>query len=201
MKMPIRLTAAGLALAIGLALAALPASAQTGADTPARKQGTFEFFMGPYSVSDPLFKDVYSQGSNTIRGILLSSSIVAGIDFYAQIKAFYKTGALTYTQESTKFLMIPLSLGLRYELPTSYVIPYFGGGADFYFYYETNPIGTTLNVATGTHVMGGLYLEFGKSFPLRLNGMIKYTWVNATESGVTIKLGGMEYGAGIAVVF
>jgi hypothetical protein len=189
-----RLTAAGLALV--LAFAVSPAGAQD-----AKKQGTFEFFLGPYAVSDPLFKDVYPLGSNTIRGILLSSSIVAGIDFYAQIKAFYKTGALTYTQEETKFLMIPLSLGLRYELPTNYLIPYVGGGADFYFYYESNPIGTTLNVATGTHVMGGLYIEFGKSFPLRLNGMIKYTWVNATESGVTVKLGGMEYGAGVAIVF
>jgi hypothetical protein len=197
MKMFTRITAVGLAVAIGLA-AAIPVAAQ---EARIRKQGTFEFFMGPYSVSDPLFKDVYSQGSNTIQGILLSSSIVAGIDFYAQIKAFYKTGTLTYTQEETKFLMIPLSLGLRYELPTSYVIPYAGGGADFYFYYETNPIGTTLNVATGTHVMGGLYIEFGKSFPLRLNGMIKYTWVNATENGVTIKLGGLEYGAGVAIVF
>jgi hypothetical protein len=187
-----------MALAMGIALMALPAAA---AEDTVRKQGTFEFFMGPYSVSDPLFKEVYSQGSNTVRGILLSSSIAAGIDFYAQIKAFSKTGALTYTQEETKFLMLPLSLGLRYEFPTSYLIPYFGGGADFYFYYETNPIGTTLNVATGTHVLGGLYIEFGKRFPLRLNGMIKYTWVNATEGGVTIKLGGLEYGAGLAIVF
>jgi hypothetical protein len=166
-----------------------------------RKQGTFEFFLGPYTVTDTLFKAVYPQGSNTIRGILLSSSIAAGIDFYAQIKAFSKTGALTYTQEATNFLMIPLSLGLRYELPTNYLIPYLGGGADFYFYYESNPIGTTLNVATGTHVLGGIYIEFGKSFPLRLNGMLKYTWVKATESGQTIQLGGFEYGGGIAIVF
>jgi hypothetical protein len=179
----------------------LAASLSTFAAENGRKQGTFEFFFGPYTVTDSLFKEVYPQGSNTIRGILLSSSIVAGIDFYAQIKAFYKTGALTYTQEETKFLMIPLSLGLRYELPTNYVIPYVGGGADFYFYYESNPIGTTLNVATGMHVLGGIYIEFGKSFPLRLNGMLKYTWVKATESGQTIQLGGLEYGGGIAVVF
>ena len=198
MRTRARFTAAGLALALGLGLAALPAAA---AEDTVRKQGTFEFFMGPYAVSDPLFKEVYSQGSNTIHGILLSSSIVAGIDFYAQIKDLYKTGALTYTQEETKFLLVPLSFGLRYEFPTSYVIPYVGAGADFYFYYESSTIGTTLNVATGTHVLGGLYIEFSKGFPLRLNGMIKYTWVNATESGQTIKLGGLEYGGGVAIVF
>ena len=186
--------AAVMALALSASLSAVAAD-------KVRKQGTFEFFLGPYSVTDTLFKDVYPLGSNTIRGILLSSSIVAGIDFYAQIKAFSKTGALTYTQEETKFLMIPLSLGLRYELPTNYVIPYVGGGADFYFYYESNSIGTTLNVATGTHVLGGIYIEFGKKFPLRLNGMLKYTWVKATESGQTIQLGGFEYGGGIAIVF
>jgi hypothetical protein len=194
MKTRMRRTAAVAALVLAASLSAAAAE-------NVRKQGTFEFFMGPYAVSDALFKEVYPQGSNTIRGILLSSSIVAGIDFYAQIKAYYKTGALTFTQEETKFLMIPLSLGLRYEAPTNYVIPYVGGGADFYFYYESNPIGTTLNVATGTHVLGGIYIEFGKSFPLRLNGMLKYTWVTATESGQSIQLGGFEYGGGIAIVF
>jgi len=186
--------AAVMALALSASLSAVAAD-------KVRKQGTFEFFLGPYSVTDTLFKDVYPLGSNTIRGILLSSSIAAGIDFYAQIKVFYKTGALTYTQEATNFLMIPLSLGLRYELPTNYVIPYVGGGADFYFYYESNSIGTTLNVATGTHVLGGIYIEFGKKFPLRLNGMLKYTWVKATEGGQAIQLGGFEYGGGIAIVF
>jgi hypothetical protein len=194
MRTHARRTAAAVALILATSLSMFAAE-------NSRKQGTFEFFLGPYNVTDPLFKEVYPQGSNTIRGILLSSSIAAGIDFYAQIKAFSKTGALTYTQEVTNFLMIPLSLGLRYELPTNYVIPYLGGGADFYFYYESNPIGTTLNVATGTHVLGGIYIEFGKSFPLRLNGMLKYTWVNATESGQTIRLGGFEYGGGIAIVF
>jgi hypothetical protein len=194
MKAHVRRTAAVAALVFALSLSALAAE-------DVRKQGTFEFFMGPYAVSDVLFKQVYPQGANTIRGILLSSAIVGGIDFYAQIKAFYKTGALTYTQEETKFVMIPFSLGLRYELPTNYVIPYVGGGADFYFYYESNPIGTTLNVATGTHVLGGFYIEFGKKFPLRLNAMLKYTWVKATESGQAIQLGGFEYGGGIAIVF
>jgi hypothetical protein len=187
-------TAVAAAVVLAVSLSAIAAE-------DVRKQGTFELFMGSYTVTDPLFKQVYPGGSNTIQGILLSSSIVAGFDFYAQIKAFSKTGALTYTQEVTKFLMLPLSLGLRYELPTNYVIPYLGGGADFYFYYESNPIGTTLNVATGTHVLGGLYIEFGKKFPLRLNGMLKYTWVKATESGQTIQLGGFEYGGGIAIVF
>jgi hypothetical protein len=194
MRTHARRTAAAVALILATSLSMFAAE-------NSRKQGTFEFFFGPYAVTDPLFKQVYPLGSNTIRGILLSSSIVAGIDFYAQIKAFSKTGALTYTQEATNFLMIPLSLGLRYELPTNYVIPYVGGGADFYFYYESNPIGTTLNVATGTHVLGGIYIEFGKSFPIRLNGMLKYTWVTATESGQSIQLGGFEYGGGIALVF
>ena len=52
-----------------------------------------------------------------------------------------------------------------------------------------------------SEALGGLYIEFSKGFPLRLNGMIKYTWVNATESGQTIKLGGLEYGGGVAIVF
>ena len=185
---------------IGTAALLLALAGACLAQIPPKEQGAFEFYYGQYGINDARFTDVYSKGGS-IFGLGLSSVLAFGFDFYADIKAFYKTGSLTYTQEKTTFLLLPLSLGLRYVLPGSFLRPYAGGGMDFYFYYENNPIATTLNVATGYHLMAGLYLQFGKDSPLRLNGKITYTRVKALEEGIGIELGGLEYGAGIAIIF
>jgi len=170
------------------------------AQTSPKNQGTFEFYYGKYSISDARFTDVYRKGG-AIQGIALSSTLAFGFDFYSEIKAFYKTGTLTFTQEKTTFLLLPLALGVRYVLPGNFLRPYAGGGMDFYFYYENNPIATTMNIVTGYHLTAGLYLQFGKNSPLRLNGKVTYSRVKAMEEGMAIELGGLEYGAGIAIVF
>lgn len=170
------------------------------ADATSKKQGTFEFSYGKYQIADERFDEVYKKGGS-IQGIILSSSLAFDFDFYAEIKAFYKTGTLTFTEEKTTLLLVPLSLGVRYVLPGNYVLPYAGGGADFYFYYENNPIATTMNIAKGYHLLAGIFLQFGKNSPLRLSGRVKYTRVKTTEDGIAIELGGFEYGAGIAISF
>jgi len=170
------------------------------AQIPPKEQGSFEFYYGRYDVNDTRFTDVYQKGGS-IFGLGISSVLAFGFDFYSDIKAFYKTGSLTYTQEKTTFLLLPLALGVRYVLPGGFFRPYAGGGMDFYFYYENNPIATALNVATGYHLLAGLYLQFGKDSPLRLNGKITYTRVKALEEGIEIDLGGLEYGAGISIIF
>ena len=182
-------------MALLLVLAA-PSFAQTYLED----QGTFEFYYGRYNMTDTRFTDVYQKGGS-IQGLILSSALAYGFDFYSEIKAFFKTGTLTFTEEKTTFLMIPLALGVRYVLPGNFLRPYAGGGMDFYFYYENNPIATTLNITTGYHLTAGLYLQFGKNSPVRLNGKITYTRVKTTEDGIAIELGGLEYGAGIAIVF
>jgi hypothetical protein len=183
-----------------LVLAGLLAASRLPSRAADRHQGTLEVFLGHYEIKDPRFKDVYVTGG-PIRGLVLSSALAYGLEFYTEMKEFYKVGALTYTKEETKFLLLPLSLGLRYAPPWPYLIPYAGVGVDVYFSYETNPIAKTLNVAKGTHVLAGLYLQLGKTFPLRLNAKVKYTWVTATENDIALELGGLEYGGGIAIVF
>jgi hypothetical protein len=165
-----------------------------------RHQGTIELFLGHYEIKDSRFKDVYQTGG-PIQGLALSSALAYGLEFYSEIKAFYKVGALTYTKEETKLLLLPFALGLRYAPSWAHLIPYAGAGVDVYFSYETNPIAKTLNVSKGTHILAGLYLQFGKSLPIRLSGKVKYTWVTATENEIVLELGGLEYGGGIAFVF
>jgi hypothetical protein len=187
-----------LILAAGVLLSLSPALSQT-QETP-RKQGTFEFYVGHYDIPDARFKQVYETGGG-IRGLFLSSALPLGLDFYAEIKEFHKTGKLTFTQEETTFVLVPLSLGVRYILPGSILMPYAGGGADFYFYYESNPIAKTMNIVSGAHLLAGLYIQFGRNSPVRLNGRIKYTSLTAREGEISVELGGLEYGAGLAIVF
>lgn len=170
------------------------------AEKPARKQGTFEFYLGRYEIPDSRFKSVYEPGGD-IRGLFLSSSLPLGFDFYAEIKEFNKTGKLTYTLEETKFLLIPLTLGIRYVYPGGILMPYLGGGADFYFYYESNAIAKTMNIVSGAHLLTGIYIQFGRNSPVRLNGRIKFTRLKAREGEIEVELGGFEYGAGLAIAF
>jgi len=169
-------------------------------ESPARKQGTFEFYIGRYSIPDARFKKVYEPGGG-IRGLFLSSALPLGLDLYAEIKEFHKTGKLTYTQEETNFLLVPLSLGIRYVLPGGILMPYAGGGADFYFYYESNAIAKTMNIVSGVHLLTGIYIQIGRNSPLRLNGRIKFTRLKAREGEIEVELGGFEFGAGLAIAF
>lgn len=182
-----------------LFLAFAPAFSQP-ADKPARRQGTFEFYLGRYEIPDSRFKQVYEPGGG-IRGLFMSSSLPFGFDLYAEIKEFNKKGKLTYTQEETSFLLVPLSIGLRYVYPGGILMPYIGGGADFYFYYESNAIAKTMNIVSGVHFLTGLYVSIGRNSPVRLNGRIKFTRLVAREGEIEVQLGGFEYGAGLAIVF
>ena len=170
------------------------------AQTSLKRQGAFEILFGKYEIADSRFAEVYEKGG-TIRGIALSSSLPADFDFYAEIREFDRKGSLTFTQETSNLVLVPLTLGLRYILPGSVLLPYAGGGADFYFYYENNPIATTMNIVSGYHVLAGLYLQFGKNSPLRLNGRIKFTRAKAREGEIEVELGGLEYGGGISIAF
>ncbi len=165
-----------------------------------QRQGTFEIYLGSYSINEQRFKDVYETGG-AIRGILLSSALFYNFDFYTEIKAFYKVGQLTYTKDETKLLLVPVSLGVRFVFPSQIILPYIGLGGDVYFYYENNLIGTVLNMAKGYHVLGGAYLQLGKKIPLMLNVKLKYTSAKANEKDLSLQLGGLEYGLGLALSF
>ena len=186
-------------LAPALLLCLSPLFSQ-GPEKAVRKQGTFEFYLGRYEIPDARFKSVYEPGGG-IRGMFLSSALPLGLDLYAEIKEFHKTGKLTFTLEKTDFLLVPLSVGLRYVLPGGILMPYLGAGADFYFYYESNAIAKTMNIVSGAHLLTGLYIQIGRDSPVRLNGRIKFTRLKAREGEIEVELGGFEYGAGIAIAF
>ncbi len=168
-------------------------------DRPIR-QGSVEALFGNYNMNEPRFDAVYP-GGGLMSGLALSAAIVSDVNFYLEIKYYFRQGKLTFTKEKTNLTLLPVSLGLRYIFPLGIFNPYFGAGADFYFYYEENPIGTTLNYANGYHFTGGTYVRFTKSVPVMVNLKVKYTWARAEQEGIRVQLGGLEYGAGLVFTF
>ncbi len=185
-----------LALTIFLVFQALPGNRLLASD----RQGTLEFIYGRFTPSDARFKAVYQKGG-AIQGVILSSHLVSNFNFYLEVKGFSRTGELTFSKEKTRFILVPLTFGVRYILPTEFLLPYVGVGTDFYFYYEDNPIGTATNYAHGYHIQGGAYVRASKDFPLRLNIKLKYTKAKTGVDSNQLELGGLEYGIGLALVF
>jgi len=164
------------------------------------RQGTIEFSYGRYNMADPLFETVYQPGGS-IGGIGLTARIVSFVDFYLDAKLMKKDGQLSYSKEKTTLALVPISLGIRGSIPVAFVEPFAGLGLDKYIFYEKNPIGTTVSHATGWHLNGGLYIRFGKAVPILPFVRIKYAMVKSTINDKTVDLGGLEYGAGLAVAF
>jgi hypothetical protein len=179
---------------LALSVLAFPAP-----DRPIR-QGSLEVLFGSYDMNEPRFEAVYPTGG-LMSGLALSSAVVSEVNLYLEIKYYSRQGELTFSKEKTDFYMVPISLGLRYIFPLGLFNPYAGAGIDFYFYYEDNPIGTTLNFANGYHMTGGTYVRFSKTVPLMASLKFKYTWARAEQEGIRIQLGGLEYGAGLVFTF
>jgi hypothetical protein len=201
-KRSLAAAATGTLALLGLLWLSSPAiaAAQDSGGTASKRQGSFEIVYGSFSVKDPLFTEVYSEGGS-IQGLGITAALFLNIDFYLEAKAFYKKGQLTFTKESTSFLLLPISVGFRWRAPLGLIEPFIGAGLDYDVYYEKNDIGTALDYAKGTHVLAGVSLRPGKNAPIALIGRIRYSMVKAEHAGVTIDLGGLEAGASLALIF
>lgn len=163
-------------------------------------KGTFEIFIGHYDLSESRFKAVYP-GGGIIAGIGLSVPVVQNFNLYIEAKGFHKSGELTYSKEKTQLFLLPISFDILYTVPLGPITPYVGGGIDFHFYFETNPIGNVADYSTGYNFQGGTYFHFSKNFPVLINLKIKYSKANKMVNNLKIELGGIEYGVGLAFVF
>lgn len=151
-------------------------------------------------MNEPRFDAVYETGG-LMTGLSLSSAIVSHVNFYLDIKYYYREGELTFSREKTTLYIVPVTLGVRYIYPFGLFNPYLGAGLDFYFFYEENPIGTVLNHTNGIHIMGGTYIRPSRSVPVLINIRLKYASAEAEQDGIPIQLGGFEYGVGLAYSF
>lgn len=171
---------------------------------PPLKTTILSFIGGMYSISDELFKEIYG-GSAMIYGAELNQVVLSNDNhnfaLMLAFRSFSKTGALTETQEETKFSLTPFSLGVRYLYNLKQIALFIGGGVDFLSYKEENVIDDVSGSTTGFHAMGGFYFKFPGLNALHIMAYAKYTSATATENDIEISLGGIEAGLGLSLGF
>ncbi len=190
-----------------------PAETETAREEPRRKRWEpypplkttiLSFTGGMYSISDELFKEIYG-GSALIYGAELNQVVLSNDNHNFALmlgfRSFSKTGALTETQEETKFSLTPFSLGVRYLYNLKQIALFIGGGVDFLSYKEENVIEDVSGSTTGFHAMGGFFFKFPGLNALHIMAYAKYTSATATENDIEISLGGIEAGLGLSLGF
>ncbi|MGB6865117.1 MAG: AMIN domain-containing protein, partial [Candidatus Aminicenantaceae bacterium] len=190
-----------------------PADTETTREEPRRKRWEpypplkttiLSFTGGMYSISDELFKEIYG-GSALIYGAELNQVVLSNNNHNFALmlgfRSFSKTGALTETQEETKFSLTPLTLGVRYLYNLKQIALFIGGGVDFLSYKEENVIEDVSGSTTGFHAMGGFFFKFPGLSALHIMAYAKYTSATATENDIEIALGGIEAGLGLSLGF
>jgi hypothetical protein len=161
--------------------------------------------FGTYKNPDSRFGEVYGTGTYFQYGLNLSRTLLNfrgfQVDLSFEVRTFSRDGNATLTGEASTFSMVPISLAGRLQYQTKYVIPFVGGGADWYHYKETSSLANTSGSASGYHFQAGAFIVLPNLDFLRVKLYYKWTSVTATENGIDVKLGGPEYGVGISFGF
>ncbi len=171
--------------------------------------------ISSYQIPAERFSEIYGSDAVQTFGLSLSRALVQysglfldysrlSLDVEGGIRFYSKTGASTLSQEAATFKMTPKSLSVRLNYQWKYFQVFFGGGWDWYKYTETSTLTPepTTGTAYGTHYTAGIYL-----IPPVLDGMLrlkayyKFTKVTATSYGISVDLGGNEYGIGLSLGF
>ena len=179
---------------------------------------TFERF----TLNDKNLRAFYENWFQHIPGIEFSYQAFDKVDVWFAGKLYTDSQPTTYFENTSKFQLIPLSLGLRFRpVKAGSFEPFVGAGFNFYLYSEKISGETDLEPTSGTafgfHFQGGTYIYFGPSF---LNGIfakhnrsllgeifLKYNIVNKTLAELLpdgtdkLDLGGLEMGFGLVVKF
>lgn len=162
--------------------------------------------LGSYQIPSEQFSEIYGTDAAKTFGLSLSRTLVQyqalSLDVEGGIRFYSKTGAATESRETTTFKMKPISLALRLNYVWKYVQAFAGYGLDWYGYTESSAIANTTGSANGHHFTAGIYFR-----PPVLDGMLrlkayyKFTKVTATSNGISVDLGGNEYGLGLSLGF
>ena len=151
-----------------------------------------------YTSEDSNFKDVYGGamkfGLGGGVGIAKNLSVWAGVDYV------HKTGTLLITEETTTVSIIPLSLGLRYEVPAgAKFLFHMGAGAQMVFFKEEASLGTASESGFGFMATAGATYRVSAKVGVGL--FINWSTCSMTHEDVEFKVGGLDIGGGIEFRF
>jgi outer membrane protein W len=146
-----------------------------------------------FSPWDSDFKSIYGRG--WMSGLEITFNITKGLDAWLDGGYFARTGVLTYTQEETKLMLVPIGAGLRYRILTGKVAPYVGAGARYYMYRESNAIGDVNKGGVGFVGKAGVLISIIQGIGIDLSA--GYSWCKMKPADFEFNVGGLELGAGI----
>lgn len=149
---------------------------------------------------DEVFRDVYK--SFPVFGAELHVPLSGPLGLVAGAEVFSRTGLLPLSEERTKLLIVPLSVGLRLQAVRGAVRPYLGAAGAWFFFHEENPIGEASESGPGFIAQTGLLIKIGG--PVWLDLRADYRLATLTSDGddpVKADIGGLAAGAGIAIRF
>ena len=152
-----------------------------------------------YSLTDPIFKDIYGSGGMMFGGSL--SYVLKKFELRAEYNYFHKTGKMTLTQEDVTLTLTPIILGMRFRILGQKVSPYIGAGVGTLPYKEKLPerLEHVSERATSLHFEGGGYVNLKHKLFMDLN--IRYAWAPTQPFSEKIQLGGVRAGIGIGYSF
>lgn len=168
------------------------------------KNTHIEIFASVYNIQDDRFKKIYKRQGYTY-GFGLSRKIF-NLDkhyfFLTLDSRFYsKEGKSTYSDDDTKLILKPVSLGGTYMLVTKRIIPFAEIGIDNYSYKEESNIHSTSGTTWGFHLKGGILISLKVLIPIKARLYLRYSQAETIEDNIEVNLGGIEYGVGIIYEF
>jgi hypothetical protein len=190
------------------------AAGQEQTSAPERKPDQSRFKLGAYfegwTLNDKNLTTFFGHSQKNLGGFEASVYTVYNIDVWFSLRTYSDQTKTPVFQNTDKFKMNAVSLGLIYR-PIVWKIlePFIGAGAEFYSYSETiegqTELQPTNGNAAGLHFQLGTYINItkflaGKLF-LRLNS-VKETLAEPLPDGTTkLDLGGKEFGVSLLFRF
>ncbi|HEX9903265.1 MAG TPA: hypothetical protein VGB72_10445 [Acidobacteriota bacterium] len=147
--------------------------------------------------TDKAFQDFY--GSGWKAGGEIGFRLTGRLDIWAGGDYFARSGMLTFTGEDTKLTLTNLGMGIRYRLTTGPISLYAGTGILVCLFKESNPIGVASRTGVGALARTGLFLRIVRGFFIHFS--LGYSYCPMKPADYNIDVGGLEGGAGLAVVF
>jgi opacity protein-like surface antigen len=194
--------------------AALLAAGQEQAQAPEPKAGQARFKLGGYyegwMLNDKNLTSFFGHSQKNVGGFEASVYTVYNIDVWFSYRTYSDETKTPVFQNTDKFGMNAVSLGLIYRpIVWKMIEPFIGAGAEFYSYSETIEGQTELlpthGNAAGMHFQFGTYINItkflaGKLF-FRLNS-VNETLTEPLPDGTTkLDLGGKEFGVSLLFRF
>jgi outer membrane protein W len=151
-----------------------------------------------FSSENEIFRDVY--GGGVKFGFEAGMDVATNVAVFAGLGCFHKNGVLTITEEETQVSIMPLTLGVRYEIPSGDKIRFhIGAGLQEVFFKEEASLGTVKENALGLLLTGGGMYSLNKSVGIGL--FLEWSTCKMKHEEVEFKVGGLELGAGVEVRF